>query len=85
MTSGRMTPLAELFRQGALGAVLLVLLKLHQTLMHQVQGVVNELGSLFGGHGGTGQCRSCTDGARADLSRETPRRAVWADENDGEG
>jgi len=49
-----MTPFAELLSQGSVfpgqGAGLEIL----QTLVNQVEGVVDQLGSLFGGHGGTG-------------------------------
>ena len=54
VAAGGLTPFAELSRQG------LVLLgkglgfEILQALMDQIEGVVDQLGGLFGGHGTTG-------------------------------
>jgi hypothetical protein len=46
-----MAPLAKLLSQGLMGLGLLLMLERDQTLMHQIEGVVDELSGLFGGHG----------------------------------
>ena len=46
-----MAPLAELFRKGSVGLGLLLVLQGDQSLMHQIEGVVDQLSGLFRGHG----------------------------------
>ena len=50
-----LAPLAELGRQGLLVALVLGRLQLLEPLVHQIQGVVDQLGSLFGGHRPSGE------------------------------
>jgi hypothetical protein len=47
-----MAPLAELIGQGLAGMGLLVGFQLLQALVHEIEGVVDQLGGLFRGHGG---------------------------------
>ena len=51
MTAGRMAPLAEFCGQGAVFLAQVSGLEILQSLMHQIEGVVDQLGGLFGGHG----------------------------------
>jgi len=44
-------PLPEFFGQGLVGLGLIALGQQRQPLMHQIQGVVDQLSGLFGGHG----------------------------------
>lgn len=54
MATGGVTPLAELGGQGAVFLAEIVGFEVLETLMHQIEGVVDQLGGLFGGHGGAG-------------------------------
>jgi hypothetical protein len=51
MTTHRVAPLAELISQGLVFPLQGEVLQILKPLMHQIQGVVDQLGSLFGGHG----------------------------------
>jgi len=44
-------PLPEFFGQGLVSLGLIALGQQRQPLMHQIQGVVDQLSGLFGGHG----------------------------------
>jgi len=46
-----MAPLAELGGQGAVLLAQVPGLEILQSLMHQIEGVVDQLGGLFGGNG----------------------------------
>jgi hypothetical protein len=50
MTPNRITPLAELLSQGTLLSGQGQRLQGLKALMHQIEGVVDQLGSLFGRH-----------------------------------
>ena len=50
-----LAPLAELSRQGLLIVLVLGRLQLLEPLVHQIQGVVDQLGGLFGGHRPSGE------------------------------
>ncbi len=52
MAIGWMAPLPELLRQGMMLADQGPGLQILEPLMHQIKGVVNQLGSLFRRHGG---------------------------------
>ena len=67
MTTGGMTPLPEFLRQGAMGPPLLILLEFHEALMHQIEGVVDQLGGLFGGHGNGSEWCGCRQHQPAEL------------------
>jgi hypothetical protein len=54
MTAERLSPFPELFSQSTLGGTLAGRFQGHQALMDQIQGVINQLSSLFGGHGAAG-------------------------------
>jgi len=45
-----LAPLAELGRQSLLVVLVLGRLQMLEPLVHQIQGVVDQLGGLFGGH-----------------------------------
>lgn len=47
MTAEGLTPFAEFFSQGALGSSLAGGFQGHQTLMHQIEGVIDQLSRLF--------------------------------------
>ena len=49
-----LAPFPEFFRQSALGCTLAGGFQGHQALMHQIEGVINQLSSLFRGHGAAG-------------------------------
>ena len=51
VAAGRLTPFPEFSRQGPVLMVEGLRLQIQQALMHQIERVVDELGSLFGGHG----------------------------------
>ncbi len=59
MATDGLAPFAEFGRQGVLLSPHRLGLQVEQALMHQVKGVVNQLGSLFRGHvtegAGTGE------------------------------
>ena len=59
VSAGGMAPLAELIGQGLARVGLLVSFQLLQALVYQIQGVVDQLGSLFRGHGGLPVWRCC--------------------------
>ena len=48
---GGLAPFAEFGRQSLVLMVEGLRLQIQQALMHQIERVVDELGSLFGGHG----------------------------------
>ena len=50
-----LAPLAELGRQSLLVVLVLGRLQLLEPLVHQIQGVVDQLGGLFGGHRPSGE------------------------------
>ena len=54
MTAERLSPFPEFFSEGPLGGSLAGGFQGHQALMHQIKGVINQLSSLFGGHGAAG-------------------------------
>ena len=54
VTTQRLTPFPEFFSQGAVGGPLAGTLEGHQALVHQIEGVINQLSSLFRGHGAAG-------------------------------
>jgi hypothetical protein len=54
------TPFTELLGKGPMGPRLLARFQLKQTLMHPIQGVVDQLGGLVGGHGNSPVWRRCT-------------------------
>jgi len=54
MTAGRMAPFAEFSGQGAVFLAQVSGLEFLQSLMHQIEGAVDQLGGLFGGHGRAG-------------------------------
>lgn len=67
VTTGGLAPLAELLQQGPPRLGQLLLIEALQTLVHQIERVVNELGCLFGSHGITRQWRRCRHGPRLRL------------------
>lgn len=54
MTTGRLAPFTELRRQGLVLLGKSLGLEILQSLVHQIEGVVDQLGGLFGGHGTAG-------------------------------
>jgi hypothetical protein len=52
MAAGGLTPLAELIGEGLLVAPGGAGLEVEKALVHQIEGVIDQLGGLFGGHGG---------------------------------
>ena len=50
----RLAPFPEFLRQSLLRRPLTGGFESHQSLMHQIKGVINQLSSLFGGHGAAG-------------------------------
>ena len=51
VTADGMTPLAEFIGQGLMFSLQRMVLEILKPLMHQVEGFVNQLGSLIGSHG----------------------------------
>ena len=51
MATGRLAPFAEFGRQGLVLLGKGLRLEILEALMHQIQGVVDQLGGLFGSHG----------------------------------
>ena len=51
VATGRLAPFAEFGRQGLVLLGKGLRLEILEALMHQIQGVVDELGGLFGSHG----------------------------------
>ncbi len=50
LPSTGMTPFSKLLNESTVSLVLLMIFQLEQTLMHKIEGVVNQLGSLLGCH-----------------------------------
>ncbi len=51
MAAGGLAPLPEFGGQGPVFVIEGLRFQIQQALMHQIEGVVDQLGSLFGGHG----------------------------------
>ena len=58
VAAGGLAPFAEFSCEGAVLLGQRLGLKILEALVHQIEGVVDQLGSLFGGHGTAGEGRS---------------------------
>lgn len=83
MPTAGLTPFAEFFGKRFVLPALLDSIKGLEPLMHQIQGVVDELGGLFGSHGNT--CQKGigegiqTESCAGSCSAEHPDPALWLD------